>query len=212
MLFRDRHDAGRQLAQALFKYQYQSVIIYAIPRGGVVIGTTIARHLQAPLDLIITRKIGHPLSPEYAIGVVAEDGHTLFNEQEKVNLDDKWLQQAIEVERQEARRRRTVYLPNRKPLSAKNKIAILVDDGIATGLSFQLAIQELKHRRPKKLVAAIPVAPQEAVDQLRPQVDELVVLYTPTDYQGAVGSYYQSFDQVTDEEVIKLVDNLPTSP
>ncbi len=207
--FQDRTDAGQQLAKKLEKYQNKGqVIIYAIPRGGVVLGVEIARHLKAPLDLIITRKIGHPWSPEYAVGIVSEDGHSLFNEQEKTSLDPQWLEKVTQEEIQEAQRRRQTYLKDKPSLKAKNKIAILVDDGVATGLSFRLAIQELKHRQPKKLIAAIPVAPKDTAEQIKSEVDELIILEAPENYVGAVGAYYQKFDQVSDEQVIQLLQSI----
>lgn len=208
MTFINRIDAGKQLATALEKYKNGDVIVYALPRGGVVLGAEIANSLNAPLDLIITRKIGHPSSPEYAIGVVAEDGDSLFNEAEKAAVDAEWLKKEIAKEQNEAKRRRELYLKNQQKPNSKDKIAILVDDGVATGLTFLLSLKELKHLNPKKIVAAIPVAPRDTLEKIKKEADEVIVLDTPFFYLGSVGAYYKEFEQVEDEEVIQILDNL----
>lgn len=205
MIFKDRTEAGRKLAEALKKYKGQDLVIYALPRGGVVLGYEIAKALGAPLDLVIPRKIGHPTNPEYAVCAVAEDGHMICNEAERAMLDPKWLEQAVERERQEAKRRRETYLEGRPPLSAEGKIAIIVDDGIATGLTMMLAIREIKHQKPKKIVVAIPVSPQDSAEVLKKEADELVALDIPEAYLGAVGAYYENFPQVEDAQVIRLL-------
>lgn len=205
MRFKDRTEAGQKLAQALTKYKSETTVIYALPRGGVVLGYEIAKELNAPLSLIITRKIGHPSQPEYAICAVAEDGDMLCTEEERVAVNPDWLAQESARERSEAARRRETYLKGRMPTSAANKTAIIVDDGIATGLTMLLSIREVKHRNPKKIIVAIPVAPIEAAEKIKKEVDELVVLDIPDFYLGAVGAYYDEFPQVTDEEVIKLL-------
>jgi putative phosphoribosyl transferase len=208
MHFKDRSEAGQLLAQALKQYQNQPVVVYAIPRGGVVTAIEIARVLHAPLDLIITRKIGHPYQPEYAIAAVAEDGHMLGSKEELQAVDKNWLAQEVESQRREAKRRREHYLKNRPEISAQGKIAILVDDGIATGTTMRLGIQELKHRQCKKIIVAVPVAPKSTADLIKKEADEIVALDIPQDfnYLGAVGAYYGDFAQVEDEEVIALLD------
>lgn len=205
MRFKDRVEAGQKLAAALGKYKEEKVVVYAIPRGGVVVGYEIAKALAAPLDVVITRKIGHPLFPEYAVCVIAEDGDMLCNEGEAAALNKEWLQEEAEKEQREAMRRRKVYGAGREPLSPRGKIAIIVDDGIATGLTFLLAIRQLRLLEPKRIVAAIPVAPQEVAQIIKKEADELVALHIPRVYLGAVGAYYDEFDQVEDEEVIKLL-------
>ena len=151
MTFRDRTDAGVRLAEALQQYRGQDVIVYALPRGGVVLGVEVARSLGAPLDLIVVRKIGHPDNPEYAIAAVADDGHLLRNELEAMAIDKAWFDEARRAQQVEASRRRDLYLAGRAPLKADGKIAILVDDGLATGLSMALAIGEVRHRHPSKV-------------------------------------------------------------
>ncbi len=207
MYFKDRMEAGRKLAEALNKYKNQIAVVYALPRGGVILGEIIAKELGAYLDLVITRKIGHPLSPEYAVCAVAEDGDMICNETEKASLDPKWLERESKKEKKEAIRRRKVYLKGRLPLKTENKIALIVDDGIATGLTMELAIREVKHLNPKKIVVAIPVLPADVAEKIRKEIDELVALDIPTNYAGAVGAYYEEFPQVEDEEVIKILKN-----
>ncbi len=205
MRFKDRTEAGVLLADKLKDYVGKEVVIYAVPRGGVVLGVEIAKVLGAPLDLVITRKIGHPANPEYAVCVVAENHDVLCNPAEKASLDPKWLEKAIEEERQEAIRRRKVYLGERKRPEAAGKTAIVVDDGIATGMTFLMALREARHLKPAKLIAAIPVLPAEMLPKIKKEADEVVYLDAPEDFLGAVGSYYDNFPQVTDKEVIGLL-------
>jgi len=203
--FRDRTEAGRQLGQALKKYAGDDVIVYALPRGGVVLGVEVAAALHAPLDLVIPRKIGHPLQPEYAIAAVAESGALAANEYETSRVDPTWLDETIEAERREAQRRRRRYLGGRAMTSATGKTAIIVDDGIATGLTMRAAIGDVKNMKPARVVVAVPVAPLDTVDALRKTVDDVVTVFTDSFYLGAVGAYYDDFPQVSDEEVVELM-------
>jgi putative phosphoribosyl transferase len=205
MRFRDRADAGKKLAQALKKYQGQNGVVYALPRGGVVLGAEVARALNMPLDLLIPRKIGHPLQPEYAIGAVVESGEMVSNQREVARVDPQWFRQEVEAERQEARRRRELYLGGRQPVPVEGRTAIIVDDGIATGLTMEVSIREARRLRPAHLVVAVPVAPSDTVERMSREVDEFVVLDRSPYYLGAVGAYYDSFYQVSDEEVVALL-------
>jgi predicted phosphoribosyltransferase len=204
-MFRDRKDAGQQLARALVHYKDQPVVVFALPRGGVPLGVEIARFLNAPLDLIVVRKIGHPLQPEYAIGAVAEDGYVVWGTDEIGNLDDRWRHEAAMAEKQEAQRRRTLFTSDRAPVPIRDKTAIIVDDGLATGLTMRAAIHEVRERGPQKLVVAVPVAAVETAQKIRPEVDELVVLHLP-EWFGAVGAFYEHFEQLTDDEVIAMLN------
>ena len=208
MIFEDRKHAGQKLAEALISYRGQDVVVYALPRGGVVIGAEVARSLDAPLDLIVTRKIGHPLSPEYAIAAVDEDGNTVTNPIEIESIDRKWFEQEVEIEQREAKRRRALYTSGRDPVSATDKVAILVDDGLATGLTMFAAIQQARKQHPRRVIVAIPVAPAQTVRKLRLLADEVVALYTPEPF-GAIGSFYLRFDQVSDAEVVELMRSIP---
>jgi predicted phosphoribosyltransferase len=208
MQFRNRSEAGKKLAQALEKYRHQPGIIYPLPRGGVVLGVEIALALELPLDLIIPRKIGHPHNPEYAIGAVTENGELVCNQWEVSRVDPQWLKRQVEKERQEACRRRERYLGDREPLPVEGKTAILVDDGIATGLTMQAAIRDIKQRHPARIVVAIPVAPKDTADILNQQVDDVIGLEITDYYRGSVGAYYNDFPQLTDEEVISLLQSV----
>ncbi|MDZ7838517.1 MAG: phosphoribosyltransferase family protein [Actinomycetota bacterium] len=204
MRFTNRRDAGRLLAERLLKYKGEDVVIYALPRGGVILAVEIARQLSAPLDLIISRKIGHPQQPEYAIAAVSENGQLVANQQELSQVSKEWLKQEIETQKKEAKRRRKLYINSRPPLNAESKIAIIVDDGIATGLTMRAAMLDLKKVNPKKLIVAIPVTPRSTAETLRQEADEVIALDIPSDYSylGAVGAYYDEFYQVTDKQVI----------
>ena len=204
MRFTDRVDAGRRLAEALENYRGKDVVVYALPRGGVVLGYEIARALSAPLDLIITRKIGYPGNPECALCAVSEEGRMICDRSGISLVSDDWLKSEAQKEMKEAKRRRETYLAGRQPLPAADKVAIVVDDGVATGLTLLLAVQVLRDRHPRKVMVAVPVASEDAVEKLREVADELVVLEVPP-YFEAVGAYYQQFPQLTDEEVIDLM-------
>lgn len=206
MQFKDRTDAGKGLAIRLHKFKNEEVVVYALPRGGVVVAAEIAKALGAPLDLIITRKIGHPYQNEMAIAAVSEDGHIVIDPAYKHLSKTSWFLEAVEKEEAEAKRRREIYLGGRKPIPCLGKIAILVDDGIATGLTLKAAVKELTlHFNPKKIITAVPVIPLEIDRELRADKIEVVALEIPEVFLGAVGSYYQSFPAVSDEEVISLL-------
>lgn len=208
MRFRDRREAGVLLAEKLKGEMSDGMVLYAIPRGGVVLGAEIARVVHCPLDLVITRKIGHPSNPEYAVCVVAEDGHLFCNEEEKKNLDKEWLTKAIEDEQREAVRRRLVYWGDLPRPTVAGKTAVVVDDGVATGMTLLAAVREVRHLKPARLVAALPVIPAETLEKVKKEVDEIVYLDAPADFLGAVGSYYDNFPQVTDEEVIAMLKSM----
>lgn len=205
--FKDRREAGKLLALALKKYKKQNAVVYALPRGGVVTAVEIAKYLNAPLDLIIARKIGHPYQEEYAIAATAENGHIVGNKEELKDVDKKWLANAIKGQRLEVARRKSKYLKGRREIPASGKIAILVDDGVATGLTMRVGIAELKHKNPKKIVVAVPVAPKKTANILKKEADELIALEVVPEnrFKGAVGAYYNEFPQVEDSEVIKII-------
>ncbi len=210
MRFRNRTHAGKKLAQALSKYNNEDGIVYALPRGGVPLGVEVAKALHMPLDLIIPRKIGHPSNSEYAICAVCESGALVCNEMEVSQVDEQWFQRQVQIEQDEARRRRCNYLRHRESLPLKGKMAIIVDDGIATGLTMEAAILDAKQLQPDRVVVAVPVVPQDTLDRLRSEVDDFVTLDTPEMYLGSVGAYYDDFAQVSDEEVVSMLQ-VPTS-
>ena len=205
-MFKDRHEAGKLLAKALAKYKNNKVVVFALPRGGVVIGYEVAKALKSPLDIIVTRKIGYPNNPEYAICVVDEKGSLLCNESEIKFVNQDWLQEEILREQKEAERRVALYRGKQQPKEIENKVAIIVDDGIATGFTMRLAVRSIKIQNPKKIIVAVPVAPTEAIQELKEEgADEIITLLPPEEFMGAVGAHYMQFEQVEDSEVINLL-------
>lgn len=211
LYFKNRRDAGLQLSQLLMHYQDKNVIVYALPRGGVVVADEIANALHAPIDLIFAHKIGHPLQPEYAIAAVSESGHLVGTPYELAAIGKAWLDREKQHQMDEIEKKRKLYLKQKKELSLNDKIAIIVDDGVATGLTIQAGIKELREYHPKKIVAAVPVCPKSTADLLKTMVDDFVALLIPGEGQflGSVGAYYHAFSQVEDEEVIAILNNSP---
>lgn len=208
MRFKNRSEAGIQLAVLLQKYAGDDLVVYALPRGGVPLGIEIAKKMQAPFDLVITKKIGHPGNPEYALCAIAEDGEPVCNHDDIGYIDNKWLQEEIKRVREEIKRRREKYFGEIVHPNIEGKTAIIVDDGIATGYTMLAAINEIKRRKPKKIVVAIPITPEDTARELRKITDDLVSVEIDPFYLGAVGAYYDDFRQVEDEEVISLIQSL----
>lgn len=205
MIFKDRVDAGRQLAQKLTAYKNKkNTIVVALPRGGVVLGYEVAKELNLPLDIVVPRKIGHPHNPEYAIGAITESGEGIFNETEKELVDPQWLKSEIAKEKKEALRRLKTYRGDNLGFEIKNKIVILVDDGIATGLTMRAAIKSIKKKNPQKIIVAVPVTARDCLAKIKKQADEVIYLDAPL-FFGAVGAFYEVFGQTQDEEVVELM-------
>lgn len=191
MIWRDRVEAGLQLADALKQYDGQpNVVVLGLPRGGVVTAAAVAHALQAPLDVVITRKLGAAGNAEYATGALTEQGTMVGTGTTAV----------ITQEQKELERRIQMYRQNRLPLPLRDKTVMIVDDGIATGLTMHAAIQSVRERQPAKIVVAVPVAPPDTIAELSKTADDVVVLDQPDNFM-AVGQFYQEFDQVTDEQV-----------
>jgi len=205
MVFLDRTEAGRLLAQKLKIYKNAKAKVYGLPRGGVIVGAEIAKELNLPLDVVIARKIGHPLQPEFGIAAVSENGHLVKEEKYAATVDEGWFKVQVEKEQTEARRRKNIYQPWIRKIPDEGKIAIIVDDGIATGLTTKAAILDIKDRKPQKIILAVPVAPFDIAEKIIPLVDEFIALKIDKDFLGAVGAYYEKFPQATDEEVIKIL-------
>ena len=201
MIFENRIEAGKKLASALEKYKAEDVVVYALPRGGVVVAKEIATALGAPMDLIFARKIGHPHSPEYAIGAISESGHVISSPELEF-FGEKWLAEQKILQLKEIKRRRQLYLSGKPSIDPKNKVAILIDDGVATGLTLEAGIQQLKAGHPKKIVVAVPVSPKSTFERLQGLVDEVVGIVVTDEFLGAVGAYYVEFPQVEDSEVM----------
>ena len=207
-MFRDRADAGHQLADALKADRGRTDLVLALPRGGVPVGFLVAQALGAPLDVLIVRKIGAPFHEELGVGALVSGNppEVVWNEDllAQLGLTPEGLRRTVARETQEARRREALYRGNRPSPSVGGKSVILVDDGLATGITAQAALTALRRSQPKHLVLAVPVAPPDTVERLRPLVDELVCLDTPP-WFSAVGQFYRDFSQTEDDEVIELL-------
>ena len=197
-MLKDRKEAAELLTEELRKYKGEDGIVLAIPRGGVPMGAYIARQLGFPVEVVLSKKIGHPHNPEFAIGAVSIDTVEVKN---SVSVPPEYIEKQTEKIQQELKRRYQLFMGNHQPTSLKDKLVILVDDGIATGHTLLATVKLVKKQNPKKVVIAVPVAPQAAVKQFEPLVDELICPLTPLDFY-AVGQYYEDFQQVSDEEVI----------
>jgi predicted phosphoribosyltransferase len=208
-LFQDRKEAGRKLADKLAKYtDEKEIIVLALPRGGVAIGAEIAKKIGASLDVIITRKIRFPGEPEFAIGAIAENGKVALDDQivKRYNISQSYLDEEICRQKAEIERRLIAYRGGEKLTFIKDKTVILVDDGVATGFTIIAAINALKDEGVKKLIVAVPVSPQDTFLKLKGLVDEIICLETPEDFL-AIGDFYYDFEQLTDEEVMQLIQN-----
>jgi predicted phosphoribosyltransferase len=210
MIFQDRYDAGRRLAEALEQYRDEDPVILGLPRGGVVVGYEIARALAAPLDVLVVRKLGAPGAEEFAIGAIAP-GATLLNRELVAGLrvPQQYLDRIVARETQELTRRERVYRGARQPIGVEGRTVILVDDGLATGATAHAAIESLRRRSPKKIVFAAPVCSAEGARSLEKVADAVVCLECPASF-GAVGYWYTEFSPTTDAEVIKCL--LATEP
>lgn len=212
MPFKDRSDAGRKLAAALAKYKDQQPVVLALPRGGVPVAAEVAAALNAPLDLVLVRKIGVPFQPELAMGAVVDGGAPLVVRNEDVirlaGIDEPDFKAVCDSELAEIERRRQRYLGSRERVDVAGKTAIVIDDGIATGATTRAALRATRLRNPKKLVLAVPVAPTDSLAVMRQEADEVVCL---EDYAafGAIGFYYSDFWQVSDERVIEILGRFP---
>lgn len=206
-MFANREEAGDRLAERLVRYRDEPrVLVLALPRGGVPVGYKISAALHAPLDVLITRKLGAPGNPELAMGALAETG-AVFLHQEVIDLlgvSRSMLDREIEAQRLEIRRRQERYRGGRPLPPLTDRTVILVDDGIATGSTFFASIEAVRGLEPARLVGAIPVGPRQTMDRLRGMVDALVTLETPEVF-FAVGNHYEAFPQLEDDEVIRYL-------
>jgi putative phosphoribosyl transferase len=212
-LFRDRHDAGRRLAQRLLHYkEAKDTIVIALPRGGVVVGYDISMALRLPLDVLITRKLGTPSNPELAMGALAETGYRHMNEEviREYRVSKKDLDEEIRRQNSEIGRRIQRYRGGRALSSLKGQTVILVDDGIATGATFFASLGALLKAEATRTVAAVPVAPPRVLAEVKMLVEEVVVLHASEWFFG-IGQFYQHFPQVEDDEVIACLETVRTT-
>lgn len=208
MPFSDRKEAGRQLAQALARYKGEPAVVLALPRGGVPVAAEVAAALTAPLDLILVRKIGVPFQPELAMGAVVDGDKPLVVRNEEVirltGVGESEFKTVCDNELAEIERRRERYLGGRERVEVEGKVAIVIDDGVATGATTRAALRATRARKPKKLILAVPVAPTETLPAMREEADDVVCL---EDHElfGAIGYYYSDFRQTSDQEVIDML-------
>lgn len=213
--FKDRRDAGRQLAAALMHLKNDSLVVLALPRGGVPVAYEVAQALAAPLDVLLVRKIGAPGFPEVGLGAVVDGQrhHRVVNEElvKRLKPPPGYLEAEEERQLAEIERRRKVYCGDRPPVPIQGQTVIVVDDGIATGGTMAAALAALSQEGVAKLIFAVPVAPRDALDSLCTVVDDGVCLLTPSDFH-AVSQYFENFEQTTDDEVIALLDAASSEP
>jgi putative phosphoribosyl transferase len=212
MPFRDRCEAGRKLATALAGYRDQRPVILALPRGGLPVAAEVATALAAPLDLILVRKVGVPDQPELAMGAVVDGGDPIIVRNEDIielaGIGQSEFKAVCDRELAEIERRRQRYLGNRQRADVAGRTAIVIDDGVATGATTRAALRATRMRKPKRLVLAVPVAPTHNLAALRADADDVVCL-EDHEFFGAIGFYYLDFAQVSDEEVIKVLERFP---
>jgi putative phosphoribosyl transferase len=205
--FEDREDAGHKLAERLSRYRDERPVVFALPRGGVPVGYEISRSLGVPLEVLVARKLGAPGQPEFGIGAVAPDGVRVLNEEvvRRLGIPDEYIERITERETAEVERRLKHFRGERPEPDVRGRTVILVDDGLATGVTARAAIEALRRRQPRRLVLAAPVCAAQTAELLAPKVDELVCLEAPPDL-GAIGFWYRDFAQTPDEEVIELLE------
>ena len=205
--FEDREDAGRRLAERLARYRDERPVVFALPRGGVPVGYEISRSLGAPLDVFVARKLGAPGQPEFGIGAVAPGGVRVLNANvvERLGIPADYLEAVTRKETAEVERRLRHFRGGRPEPEVRGRTVILVDDGLATGVTAQAAVEALRRLEPRRLVLAAPVCAAQTAERLGPEVDELVCLTEPPDL-GAIGFWYRNFEQTSDEEVIGLLE------
>lgn len=204
-MFRDRKDGGEQLAKALEKYGNSNVLVVGIPKGGVETAYYIAKHLNAELSVVITRKLGYPLNPEAAFGAVAEDGSLYISEVAGQTLNSVEMHEVLDVQKQEIQRRIKKLRRGRSLPEMKDRTVILVDDGIATGATLFATIELCKKRKAGKIVVASPISGTRMDTILRSKVDDVIILEKPSFY-NAVSQGYENFDNLTDEEALSFLD------
>jgi putative phosphoribosyl transferase len=210
--FENRVEAGRMLGARLAGLRLANPVVLALPRGGVPVALEVARALDAPLDLLLVRKIGVPWQPELAVAAVMDGAEPVVvierHIQAETGVKQEYIEQRAKEELAEIERRRRTYLADRAPVPVTGRTAIVVDDGIATGTTMRAALKGLRRRNPARLVLAVPVAPPDTINELRQEVDDVVCLAQPS-FFGAIGYFYRDFHQLSDDEVIALMRQAP---
>lgn len=203
--FTDREDAAEQLAERLNEYRGRNPLILAIPRGAVPMGKILAERLQGELDVVLVHKLGAPFDPEFAIGAIDESGWTYLSPiLEKSEEADRLIERIKARQLAELKERRAQYTPFVPPIDPRNRVAIIVDDGLATGATMIAALHATRDKKPGELVCAVPVAASDSLEKIRPLADKVICLHASMHF-GAVSQYYEHFHAVEDEEVIRIL-------
>lgn len=203
-MFHDRIDAGIQLATKLKKYKNEPGIVLAVPRGGVPVAYAVARELNFPIEVVLTKKIGHPMNKEYAIGAASLTDYFVIPHDD---VSDSYIEEELKRVRIRLREMYKRFMGDREPENLEGKTVIVIDDGIATGNTLLGTVNVLQKSKPGKIVVAAPVASSSAVQKLAKEVDEVIVVLIPKVFYG-VGAFYEDFEQVSDEEVMDYLDKL----
>jgi len=205
MYFKSRIQAAQSLAEALEKYRGSHPLVLAIPRGGIPLGKVIADQLEGDLDVVLVHKIGAPENPEFAVGSVSEFGTLYISEAARLyGIPLESLEQTAQSELEKLKRRRESYSPIRPPINPEGRVAILVDDGIATGATMLAAVRAIRSKMPHRIVVASPVVSPEAANTLRQEADEVITLAIPEHF-FSISQFYEEFPQVSDEEVLHIL-------
>lgn len=211
-MFRDREDGAKQLAQKLKQLKFHDPLILGIPRGGVVTGAVLARELDGELDVVLSRKLRAPHQPELAIGAIGEDGQVYLSREGRLcaGVDDEYIEQERKHQLAEIARRANLFRAVRPAAAMTGRSVIITDDGIATGSTMIAAIHVAKGQHPHEVVVAVPVAPPERLGAIRRLCDRLICLHAPEEF-FAVGQFYDSFETVEDEEVVRILREFATA-
>lgn len=205
--FENRQEAGRLLAEKLKKYAGKNSYVLAVPRGGVVVGYEVAKRLKLPLDILVVRKIGHPFDPELAIGAVAEGVIEVLDDEIDVSgISPKEIRDVVDKERLEVKRRQHLYRDDRPLADMAGKTVLIIDDGLATGYTAIAAVDSARRLHPSRLVFSVPVCAEDSIIKIKNKVDDFVCLLSTPDLR-AVGEYYLNFNQVTDDQVVSLLNS-----
>ena len=198
--------AGVLLAKKLRENASKSAVVIGLARGGVPVAAAIASALQIPVDVMVVKKIGSPINPEFGLGAVAPDGVTFIDWRtaHRMGVDEHYMNQAVSDQQSAISEKTRQYRKGEKPYQLKDKTVIVADDGAATGASLEAAIKWLRVKKARKIIVALPVAPLDVVSKIKPEVDHLIVLETPKEF-GSVGQWYEDFEQISDEDVIKML-------
>lgn len=211
--FDDRAQAGKELARALGKIDTKETVVLGIPRGGVVVAQYFARELNASLEIILSRKIGAPGNPEFAVGAISEDGHVYLNQEyaRRAGAEAAYIEEEKKCQIAEIKRRAAIFRKVHPKIPLKDRTVIVTDDGVATGATFEAALWSARAEKPRKLIAAIPVGPEDTLRRLAREADELICLRMPETFY-ALSQFYVHFAQVDDEQVLEILRSHNPAP